>query len=81
MDEVIFAPRLLTGNILNAMVSLNWGTSFLKTMISMRLPKGPDGWSDNSDTSLTANIGDFVSSKGVERHDGQGETGSFNPEG
>lgn len=81
MDEVRFVPRLLTGNILNAIASLNWGTSFLKTMISMQLPKGPDGRSDNSDSSLTANIGDFVSPNVVEKHDGKGETGGFNPEG
>lgn len=50
-------------------------------MISMQLPKGPDGRNDNSDSSLTANIGDFVSPNVVEEHDGKGETGGFNLEG
>jgi hypothetical protein len=74
-------PRLLAENILNAIDSLNWGTSFLNTMISMQLPKGPDGRSDNSDSSLTANIGDFVNPNIVEKHDGKGETDGVDPEG
>jgi hypothetical protein len=81
VDEVSFVPRLLTGNILNAIASWNWGTSFLKTMISMQLPKGSDGRSDNSDSSLTANIGDFVNPSVVEKDDGKGEADGVNPVG
>lgn len=73
--------RLLTGILLTAIDSLNWGTSFLNTMISMQVPKGAHGRSDNSDSSLTANIGDFINLKCVENQDGQGETDRVASEG
>lgn len=81
MDEVRFAPRLLALNILSAIASLHWGTSFLNTMISMELPQGPDGRSTTSDSSLTKNIGDFINPDLVEKHDGEAETDGLDRKG
>ncbi len=49
-------------------------------MVSMQIPKGPEDRSDNGDSSLTANIGDFVSIDTIEKHNQKVETNGVDSE-